>query len=351
MPANHIDALTIDHFKCFEHIELKSIRKVNLIGGKNNVGKTALLEAIELFVAANKPSQFIIQLHTMLHRRQDIQDETNYIELDFFYRQKPKLCVSDTYKEYCAWIADANSDDTSNEDEVSKPHLCVNLHKFSEKHVISTMFPLSQLFNKKAFNINNNFNETHNQFVTFIGAEKPKEQDIAILYGSLIDLDQEHFIDQSLALFDTNLVAIKQKATTQGVVLKVKLNNRKAPVLLSSLGDGVTRYIAILCAIWASKDGVLLIDEIENGIHYSNYNTLWQLIHQASRDANCQLFITSHSKECIEAFNTVQQQLKNPDSAYIEIYRHMKKDIIQLSQRDPQQLQYALQHNGKIRGE
>lgn len=338
MSANHIDELIIKRFKCFEHIELKSIRKVNLIGGKNNVGKTALLEAIELFVA-NKSSECLVQLHTMLHRRQNGQTTEN-IELDFFYKQGREFFINDTRKKCHIQLP-----------ILLDPNILEGQIKATINGHLATL-TFSQLMDKNTFNITNNFGGgVYNKSVNFIGSEKPKEQDIAILYGSLIDLDREHFLDQSLALFDANLVSIKQKATIQGVVLKIKLKNSKVPVLLSSLGDGVARYIAILCAIWASKDGVLLIDEIENGIHYSNYNTLWQLIHQASIDANCQLFITSHSRECIEAFNNVQQQLEDPDSAYIEIYRHMKKDIIQLSQRVPQQLQYALQHDGKIRGE
>lgn len=358
MPVAHINDLTIENFKCFKKLSLTSMSRVNLIGGKNNVGKTALLEAIELFVAANDASQFIAQLHKMLHRRQDIQHSNQELELDFFYEQGSTFCVSDEHKSFRINFIKLSTKElqalsTTQWIEFLQPE------PFAVRVTLNNNSPatisLSHLRNKKTFQTKNTLDE--NTAVHFIGAEKPTEHDIALLYGSLIDLGQEHFLDQSLALFDANLCSIKQKATQQGVVLKIKLKNRTKPVLLSSLGDGVTRYIAILCAIWASKDGVLLIDEIENGIHYSNYPTLWKLIHQASMDANCQLFITSHSKECIEAFNIVQLEQKKQqpnnlaNSAYIEMYHHVKKDRIQISQRDPQQLQYALQHEGKIRGE
>jgi predicted ATPase len=187
--------------------------------------------------------------------------------------------------------------------------------------------------------------------VNFIESSKLEEDDIAILYGSLVDLDREDFLDNSLTLFDQNLSSIKQKATKRGVVLKIKLKNRKTPVLLSSLGEGVNRYIAILCAIWASKDGVLLIDEIENGIHYSNFPKLWKLIYQTSIDANCQIFITSHSKECIKAFNDMQLNNNDNSSTYFEIYRSSKSKNIQVKERSSTQLEYALTHEGNIRGE
>ncbi|MCI5210911.1 MAG: ATP-binding protein [Candidatus Electrothrix sp. ATG2] len=179
------------------------------------------------------------------------------------------------------------------------------------------------------------------------------DHDLAILYGSLVDLNLESFIDRSLTIFDDNILAIKQRATSGGVVLKLLIKKKKTPVLLSSFGEGVNRYIAILCAIWASRNGILLIDEIENGIHYSNYNKLWRLINQASEEANCQLFITSHSKECIEAFCEEQKSESASlwPGTYYEMYRNVKKDTITVTARDHEQLYYTLTHNGYFRGE
>jgi AAA15 family ATPase/GTPase len=163
----------------------------------------------------------------------------------------------------------------------------------------------------------------------------------------------EDFLNESLSLFDENILELKSITKERGVVLKLKLKNQKSLVLLSSLGEGINRYIAILCAIWASKDSVLLIDEIENGIHYTNYKKLWQIIFQASVDANCQLFITTHSKECISAFNEVQLDSKyeSCNSQYFEFYRHLKKDLIVASTIDKEQLHYSLTHEGRVRGE
>ena len=131
------------------------------------------------------------------------------------------------------------------------------------------------------------------------------------------------------------------------MILKLKLKNRDTPVLLSSLGEGINRYIAILCAIWASKDGYLFIDEIENGIHYTNYEKLWKIIFDASEKAKCQIFITTHSKECIEAFNRVNE---NDEGIYLEFYKNQKNGLIVVKERDNEQLEYALTHNSEIRG-
>ena len=92
---------------------------------------------------------------------------------------------------------------------------------------------------------------------------------------------------------------------------------------------------------------VRVIDEIENGIHYTNYEKLWKIILEASKQASCQVFATTHSKECIEAFNKINQ---NDDGIYLEFYRNQKNGLIQVKERDNEQLEYALEHNSEIRG-
>jgi len=183
--------------------------------------------------------------------------------------------------------------------------------------------------------------------INYVSSSATDEKEIAIYYGKLIDINKEKYLDESLSLFDENIVALKQKVTDRDVVLKLALKDRPTPILLSSLGEGINRYIAILCAIWASKDGYLFIDEIENGIHYTNYKKLWKIIFEASKMANCQIFTTSHSKECIEAFNEINQ---DDEGVYLEFYKNQKNGLIVVKQRDNEQLEYALSHNSEIRG-
>ena len=92
----------------------------------------------------------------------------------------------------------------------------------------------------------------------------------------------------------------------------------------------------------------MFIDEIENGIHFTNYKKLWKIIFEASKLANCQIFITTHSKECIEVFNDVNI---NNEGNYLEFYRNQKNNLIVVKQRDNEQLNYSLVHNMELRGE
>jgi AAA15 family ATPase/GTPase len=339
MSNQHIENLKIVNFKCFKELEVSNIGKVNLIGGKNNVGKTAFLEAVELLYFSDKGDDLGFSIKRILSRR---QQKINIFELqlDIFYCNKEVIKI----------IHQTKSVQIKYETEVgidSRYSLSLDVNKGLINN--SALVALHR-FTKPT----DNYYDLSNIEIHYIPSSKIAEDNMAIFLGRLIDFKKEKFLNESLGFFDDNILSLKQIVNLNGLNLKLELKSQENLVLLSSLGEGINRYIAILCAIWASKDGVLLIDEIENGIHYTNYKKLWQIIFQASVDANCQLFITTHSKECISAFNDVQLD-NNYDacnSQYFEFYRNMKKDgIISASQRNKEQLQYSLSHNGRIRGE
>ncbi len=82
----------------------------------------------------------------------------------------------------------------------------------------------------------------------------------------------------------------------------VKVTGTDERIALRSLGDGMQRVFGLALALVNAKDGILLIDEIENGLHYSVQLDIWQLIFQLAHRLNVQVFATTHSFDCIEAF-------------------------------------------------
>lgn len=346
MSDQHIKNLEIHNFKCFKQLDVNGLGKINLIGGKNNVGKTAFLEAVELLLSPHGASSLAFVVDSLLKRR---QNETTHCVVDFFYNNQIPIEISSGLKRcQIHWDIADEEKEYINHIEFSNEVLRFSFtrnHSNDNIDMCADMFPLDL--------------DTHSSTIwrldsrlfTYISSAKYKEYDIAILLGKLIDLDREDFLNQSLSLFDNNIIAIKQVTTQHGVVLKLKLKKQYNLALLSSFGEGVNRYIAVLCAIWANKDGFLLIDEIENGIHYTNYKKLWEIIFKVSLNANCQLFITTHSKECIIAFNEIQFENEDYNAQYFELYKNLKTDLITASARDKEQLRYALTHEGRIRGE
>ena len=70
---------------------------------------------------------------------------------------------------------------------------------------------------------------------------------------------------------------------------------------LHDLGGGVVRLYRLLLSFFTCRDGILLTDEIENGIHHSVLREVWVRARQWMQEWNVQLVATTHSAECIEA--------------------------------------------------
>ncbi len=82
----------------------------------------------------------------------------------------------------------------------------------------------------------------------------------------------------------------------------VKLRQHARPVPLKSLGDGMSRMFGVALALANSRNGFLVIDEAENGVHYSVQRDFWYMVLRAAYDGNVQVLATTHSWDCIKGF-------------------------------------------------
>ena len=88
----------------------------------------------------------------------------------------------------------------------------------------------------------------------------------------------------------------------------VKLSNQDRPVPLKSLGDGATRMFGVALALANCRDGILLLDEAENGIHHSLQADFWSMVLHSAGTHNTQVLATTHSKDCINGFARAAQR-------------------------------------------
>lgn len=318
-----ISEVYIENFKCFRNFNFNNFKRVNLIGGKNNVGKTALLEALYFFSYTRKYMLIESAIGKLLLRRQK-----NNFSVDFFYKDSSNLLLSsDTDKSVYINFYKKKSLDTFE----------VLIDGYSNS---TTLYDVINFLNKSEDNILND---------NFITSSKIDENYLAILCSYLVETGKEQYLNNSLKLFDDNISHIERLINSNSdIILKLKVNNEDNLIPLSSLGEGISRYISIISSIWSNKNYFLFIDEIENGIHYTNYKKLWKLIFDISKEANCQVFATTHSRECIEAFN---ESNINNDGIYLELYRNRKTNDIVIKDRDYDALNYSLYNNGEFRGE
>jgi AAA15 family ATPase/GTPase len=127
----------------------------------------------------------------------------------------------------------------------------------------------------------------------------------------------------------------------------VKVAGIDEPLPIRSLGDGMQRMLGISLALVNAKDGMLLIDEIENGLHYSVQLDLWRLIFQLARRLNVQVFATSHSWDCIESFQLAAQEEEQVQGVLIRL--EVKDGEVSSTLLDEQDLAIATREQIEVR--
>ena len=99
----------------------------------------------------------------------------------------------------------------------------------------------------------------------------------------------------------------------------VKLCDEPRPVSLQSLGEGAVRLFGVALALANSKDGFLLIDEAENGIHHSIQRDFWTMILKAAHQNNVQVLATTHSWDCVAGFAMAATEIEEVDGALVRL--------------------------------
>ncbi|MEL7011141.1 MAG: AAA family ATPase [Cyanobacteria bacterium J06648_1] len=77
------------------------------------------------------------------------------------------------------------------------------------------------------------------------------------------------------------------------------------------LGEGMYRILAMAMSLVTSENGVLLVDEIETGLHYEAQTDMWRLILETAKELNVQVFATTHSWDCIAAYQEALSQVED----------------------------------------
>jgi len=93
-------------------------------------------------------------------------------------------------------------------------------------------------------------------------------------------------------------------------------------VPLRSLGDGAVRLFGVAMALACSGDGFLVIDEAENGIHYTVHSDFWRMVLLTAREQNVQVLATTHSWDCVRGFAQAAADGSESDCVLVRLDRN-----------------------------
>ncbi len=309
-----LDSLEIKGYRCFEHLTIEKLGRVNLIVGKNNVGKTALLEALWILINKGKV------IHDILKSRDEDQND-GVIRVSQLANRSSE--VSDFL--------------IGNQDSIYYYQRTPNKNlpfRDGEPNSDSSEYSLG-----KGILI-----ETNGMTVSSI-----KE-----CWENIELTTVEDNVNDSMKLILPSLIRIRLRDFKNGngsIITKipfVQIKDFDKPLPLRSFGDGLNRLFGILLALVNCKGGILLIDEIENGFHYSILHDVWKLIFKTAKDLNVQVFATTHSKDCIEAFTQAAIDDDESEGMLIRLERN-KDDKIIAKTIEEERLADAINYGAEVR--
>lgn len=120
---------------------------------------------------------------------------------------------------------------------------------------------------------------------------------------------------------------------------------------ISLFGEAIRRVTHIVLHILNAEHSVLLIDEIENGIHHENQRQLWKALFHLADAFDIQIFATTHSLEMICAFIDAGGKAGPENAAYIELATEAHTGRIVAINREPETLKYQIEQKMGVRGE
>jgi hypothetical protein len=119
-------------------------------------------------------------------------------------------------------------------------------------------------------------------------------------FSLLLKTKQERDVLEGMHIIDRSVQRIEVVSEPSGPSIHLDIGlDTLVPLAVS--GEGLVRLFSIIVELTASRNGVLLVDEIDNGFHYSMMPDLWKLLRELAEKQNVQLFGTTHNDEIMRS--------------------------------------------------
>ncbi len=361
-----IQSIKINNFKVLRELSVERLNQVTLISGKNNSGKSTLLEAIffsncyfynDSFITLNRLRGAASVLQTDVWKSFiNVYSSKNFFTIQTHDNGKTKIidvkletinnALNNSVKNH---INESNELGQKTNDKSNITH---QLSILATDGKISDSLCFNVMFNGNIDIVSNNppENTLRNCPITqYISSKVGYNQiNLAEMYGKLaLDTHEKgkQIID-SLKIFDPNIVDVITIVQQGNVRLYAVLKDgQKMPI--DYMGDGILKLIYICISILANPNSIIMIDEIENGFHYSMHKKIWEVIFKTSKISNVQVIATTHSYECINGASDAAND--DIDFGYVRLERTDPTGIIVSKCIDKEQLKSVLASTLEIR--
>jgi ABC-type branched-subunit amino acid transport system ATPase component len=349
-----IRSLRIKNFRLFRDIAIDSLSRVNLIVGKNNSGKSTFLEAVRLY-ASNVSASVLLNLTETRQETWESEGRVSqhdpydsYLRHIFFGHQLPRadeegIRLEDEYAGVhyhlttAAFIDRRDPDGTLRRERVHLSDSDDEDEDVDFSLVVERGDQVRRIFPLEGFG-----NHRHRRYaprreveprfaLCSVPTENMSNRRVAALWDLTSLTEEEEDVIEALQIIDPQVRGVsfvedvtrhlRGRSSRYERIPIVKLEGLSEPLPLKSMGDGMTRLFHILVALVNAKGGVLLVDEFENGLHWSVQPTVWKVVFEVATKLDVQVFATTHSRDCVDGFD--QAWNENPNmGAFFRLESH-----------------------------
>lgn len=331
----HLTDLRIQGFRCFEDLTVNRLGRVNLIAGRNGSGKSSFLEAVHVFAQRGARNSIYRILNSRGEFSEGVDERFGPFMLfdhrSLFNGRKPNIESRVTI----------GSVDHSNEIIVSPRTIEDGARGMTE--YIAEVFPVGQIrflqvecanrigyvpittiFKQQAVQIPIEEGEFDAPIsLALLGPDVPSEVMIASLWEDVAITPSVKPAIKALGLIagmevaDVAVLGGREPETRPTTMVRMAGTDER--VSLRSLGEGAVRAIGYVMALASITNGIMLIDEVENGIHYTVLSEFWNMILRTAQEYDVQVFATTHSWDCIKGFTAAAVENEDVDCAMFRL--------------------------------
>lgn len=361
-------SFAVKNFRGFSELKLRDFGRVNLIAGKNNSGKTALMEAIYLHSGNRSPKTILRPVSPV--RFEDIflrgmRSSINMFDIASWTSLFGDFDTHSTIELLAEF--DENPTPLSSDESVCRLQICnvsperedfvdilreFNAEDDDDVHILEFV----AAFDSKPFYILLSEERTrasrtkaHVLFKSdFIRTREPIDpKDDRDRFSDMKQANAESLLIEALRMLEPRLKDLE--VLYERIHANVGISKS---IPLTSMGDGMTRTASMILAMSKVPNGVMFVDEIENGLHHTVQKEVWKILGKMARDQEIQVFATTHSLEMIKAGHEAFKEDSLYDFRLHRLDRHVETGDIEAVTYNEQDM-YALAQfdfNFEVRG-
>lgn len=309
-------------------MRLEGLGRVNLLVGTNNSGKTSLLECVGLLHSACDPHVLRSVLDARGEWLRDAAHGGVYDIVQLFPRRDMSERISvlgkrsgpgSQFGEVAAemsvqagWLqGEMQFDDESGEGMWDPP---ARLVWDSSERPRQFKAPLTADGAMPSRQLARHFwgADDATPRVRFVDTGGMVPGDVGDIFGDVVVTDAEESVVEAMRLIEPRVERLAVRSSRRaspgrgarsGIVLRIAGADGQVPI--GSVGDGVWRMLGLALALEDARGGVLLVDEIDTGLHYTVMQKMWTMVAQRAESLDVQVFATTHSRDCYESLASV----------------------------------------------